>query len=278
MTSSSCRYGCTRGRPRVTITPDGMNTIRSAALWLSLVLLTTGMFMVSAPTALIAMLLGDRRRWLAHYWCHWWAMTAIRINPAWHITVDQTRIPRDRHFVLAVNHQSLADILITLQLDHHFKFISKSSVFHVPFLGWHMRVAGYIPLARGRRRSIVECMAQARDWLDRGVSVLFYPEGTRSRDQSIGTFKLGAFRIAVESGVDVLPVLILGSANFLPKASFHFTRTANYTWIVACDPIPVAGLTLDDVPALAERARRAILEMREKIEGKIPASGSETAA
>src|SRR4051812_10238462 len=189
----------------------GMNTLRSCAIWIAFISLTAAMFLVSAPTALFAMLFGDRNRRLGHNWCHWWARAAIPINPAWRITVDQSRIPEGRHFVLAANHQSLADVLITLQLDHQFKFISKASVFHVPFLGWHMRVAGYIPLSRGKRHSIVACMARAREWIDRGVSVLFFPEGTRSKDDSIGRFKPGAFRLAIESGVDVLPILILGS-------------------------------------------------------------------
>jgi 1-acyl-sn-glycerol-3-phosphate acyltransferase len=147
-------------------------------------------------------------------------------------------------------------------MPHHFKFISKRANFVVPFMGWAMSLAGYIPLVRGRKSSIEQCMNRSRWFLRNGVSVLFYPEGTRSPDGSVRPFKGGAFRLAIETGVDVLPVVTLGR-ELIKKNSLVFKSGTMY--LVVGAPIPVAGLSLGDVELLAERTREAIVALKAEI-------------
>jgi 1-acyl-sn-glycerol-3-phosphate acyltransferase len=96
-----------------------------------------------------------------------------------------------------------------------------------------------------------------RERLDRKLSVVIFPEGTRSRDGSVGMFREGAFRLAIEAGVDVVPLAVAGTANSLPKGSFVFREQTAAT-VTVLPPVSTKGLTLEDAPALAERVRDQI--------------------
>jgi|SRR5579883_1980361 len=238
-----------------------MGLLRSLLLWFTIAFMTAVYF----PIDLIGyFLFWDRTHHWGHKYARFWAKSIIRMNPAWDIAMDVSRLPAGRHFVIASNHESTADIIVDLHLPHHFKFISKRQNFLVPFMGWAMTLAHYIPLVRGSRESIERCMAKARWFVDNGVSVLFYPEGTRSPDGEVRPFKPGAFRLAIESGVDVLPVATVGTRSLIEKNSVRFASGTMH--LIVGDPIPVAGLTLDDVPLLAERTRQAIVALKGEIE------------
>jgi 1-acyl-sn-glycerol-3-phosphate acyltransferase len=234
--------------------------IRAFFLWSAIALVTCAFYPPDILTALL-WLPFDATRPVGHFWARQWARLIIWINPAWSVELSGARLPRGRHFVVVSNHESMADIIVDLHLPLHFKFISKESNFKVPVLGWGMSLAGYLPLRRGQRSSIERCMARARWCLDHGVSVLFYPEGTRSLDGALLPFKAGAFRLAIESGVDVLPIATTGSRDALPKNSLVFSSEKNPMRLVVGTPIPVKGLTLDDVQSLSDRTRAAIIAL-----------------
>jgi 1-acyl-sn-glycerol-3-phosphate acyltransferase len=236
-----------------------LELVRSLALWIAIAVMTIVYFPIDLVGSL---LLYDRTHRFGHWFARFWAKSIIRLNSGWRIEMDLRRLPADRHFVIASNHESTADIIVDLHMPHHFKFISKSTNFVVPFMGWAMYVAGYIPLVRGRRSSIEQCMERSRWYLRNGVSVLFYPEGTRSPDGNVRPFKAGAFRLAIETCVDVLPVVTLGR-ELLKKNSLLFK--AGTMRLIVGDPIPVAGLTLRDVDALAQRTREAIVALKAEI-------------
>src|SRR5204863_3381003 len=126
--------------PRPTRRSSGtaMRTLRSAAIWGGIGAVTVLVFLGATITALLAYPWDYRRRRIACLFPRWWAMSVVRVNPLWSAHVDDRKLPRGRHFVVVSNHQSLGDIITNLQLRHHFKFISKSSVFAVPCLGWFM--------------------------------------------------------------------------------------------------------------------------------------------
>ena len=94
-------------------------------------------------------------------------------------------------------------------------------------------------------------------WLERGVSVTIFPEGTRSEDGSLGAFKHGAFRLAIAHGRPIVPVVLTGAHDLLPKGSIVFKRRAEIR-VTVLDPIPTHGLTEDDVPALTDRTHEAM--------------------
>jgi 1-acyl-sn-glycerol-3-phosphate acyltransferase len=119
-----------------------------------------------------------------------------------------------------------------------------------------MRLAGDIPLERGDRASARRAMIEMRQRLLDKSSMVVFPEGTRSNDGSLGRFREGAFRLAIDLGVDIVPLAISGTETALPKHSMVFQRTTASVEVLP--PVSVAGMTAADAPALAERVRNDI--------------------
>jgi 1-acyl-sn-glycerol-3-phosphate acyltransferase len=211
----------------------------------------------------------DPLRRFGHWYAQRWGRMILGLNNRWSTEVHhQDRVPKDRAMVVISNHQGSGDIMMAFCLDLHFKWISKRSNFLVPFMGWAMYHAGYIPLRRGDRRSIEECMDRAKEFLERGVSVLFFPEGTRSHDGEVKPFKRGAFKLAIETQKDILPLAITGTYDALPKNTWLFSEERTTMKIICGDPIPTRGLTLDDMPELMERCRQAVIALKAELDGK----------
>jgi 1-acyl-sn-glycerol-3-phosphate acyltransferase len=163
----------------------------------------------------------DPKRRLLHQFTCFWASLYSWFNPAWRVHVEgRERIRRDATYVMVANHQSLLDILVLFRLFVHFKWISKIENFRIPCIGWNMRLNGYVPLRRGDKQSIGEMMAASARVLDEGSSIMMFPEGTRSPDGRLRAFKHGAFTLAQGCGCPILPILIEGTANALPKRGF----------------------------------------------------------
>jgi 1-acyl-sn-glycerol-3-phosphate acyltransferase len=133
------------------------------------------------------------------------------------------------------------------------KWLSKKSIFDIPLLGWMMRVAGDVEVDRGNKESARKAMTQMRDRLDRKLSVIIFPQGTRSPDGTVGAFREGAFRLAIEAGVDVVPLAVAGTAESLPKGSLAFTKTS--ATVSVLPPVSTKGLSVEDAPKLAESVR-----------------------
>ncbi len=244
------------------------DALRSILIWFGISFITLLYFPLDLLTCILALPF-DRRRWVGHLWAMLWGRTAMRLNSAWSCTVDARRLPSGRHFVIIANHESMADIMVAYHLNHNFKWIAKDIVFKVPFMGWAMYFAGYLPLRRGDRESVKRCMDKAKRWLEKDTSVLFFPEGTRSLDGQVKPFKPGAFRLALETGVDILPIAITGTADTLPKHSWKYSREKRHMKALVGDPISVKGLTEEDLPALMERGRDAIIALKEQLDGVV---------
>lgn len=163
----------------------------------------------------------DGRPRIFHWIAVHWAKAILASSPFWSLTVEgQNNIQPGKHYVIISNHQSMLDIFAALGgLPIPFKFMAKKELFPIPFIGWHMALAGYIPIQRSSPQSGKEALAAAKKWLHKGMSVLFFPEGTRSLDGKIGNFKSGAFRAAEECGIEILPCVMVGTGEALPKKS-----------------------------------------------------------
>ncbi len=173
--------------------------------------------------------------------------------PGWHFRVEG-RWPRGGGpRVVVSNHQSLLDIVLLSRLPREMKWVAKESLFAIPWMGWMFRLSGDIPVRRGDAESGGEAMARARAYLDRGMSVMIFPEGTRSRDGRLLPFKSGAFRLAIEAGVPVQPVVVSGTAAGLAKGGTRIAPCRATARLLA--PISTAGLTRADIPALRDRVR-----------------------
>jgi 1-acyl-sn-glycerol-3-phosphate acyltransferase len=241
--------------------------VRSFFIWAGIAGLTAMMFPPGMVMAAVAWLCGDRTARFGHWWATLWGKGIIKINPAWSCTVEG-QVPAGKHYVIVANHESMGDIMVAFHLDTHFKWFAKAILFQVPFMGWHMTLAGYIPVKRGHSSSVRGAMARARRWLDRGVSVVFFPEGTRSRDGNVQPFKQGAFRLALEAQVDLLPVAITGTRDALPKHSFRFARERCPMRALVGEPIPVAGLDERDLQGLMDHARDEVVALKDRLEGR----------
>ncbi len=219
----------------------------------------------------------DPGRYAVGRWFRVAAMMCVKVNPIWRFRWSG-RPPADprRPYVVVSNHESFTDILLISHLPWEMKWLSKHALFRIPVMGWEMRLAGDIEVHRGRTESRVGAVKGIRDRLAKRVSVMIFPEGTRSRTDDLLPFQDGAFRVAVETGTPILPLALAGTRSALAKGSFMMAPARAEVRVL--EPIEVAGLSAADVPALRDRVRALIDEARRDIrrglEGRATASAA----
>ncbi len=167
----------------------------------------------------------------------------------------------DGSYVIASNHLSYMDTPVVLaNVPVQFRFLAKRGLFKIPFLGTHLARAGHIPVPREDPRAAVKTMAQAAEMLrTRGISMLVFPEGGRSRDGSMRPFKDGAAYIGIKAGVPIVPIALVGTREVLPFGSGHIRP--GHVILRVGQPIETAGLALKERAAVTERIRSQIVEM-----------------
>lgn len=207
----------------------------------------------------------DHGRYTVGYFFRQIPVVMAALNPLWRFRVAGT-MPADprRPYVVVSNHESFVDILLISHLPWEMKWLSKAELFRIPVLGWLLRLAGDVPIQRGFGPSAVEAIAKCREVLADRVSVMIFPEGTRSTTADLLPFKDGAFRLAIDAGVPILPLVVHGTSTALPKHDWRFGRSTAVVHVL--EPVETTGLTPADVPALKERVRGMIVEMREELE------------
>jgi len=175
------------------------------------------------------------------------------------------KLDRRANYVFVCNHASFMDIPALLStLPYQFRFFAKKSLYRIPFLGWHLRWAGHIPVDRSNARASLKSMSEgARIISRRRISVLLFPEGGRS-PHGLRDFKEGAAYIAIKAGVPLVPIAIVGLRGLLPMGSIHI-RSGRAAVRVG-DPIPTAGLKLDARGQLTQRLHDEIAGMLEGAE------------
>lgn len=190
------------------------------------------------------------------------AVVARALNPLWKFTVSGS-LPSDprRPYMVVANHESFVDILLVAHLPFEMKWLAKSDFFGFPLVGQMMRMAGDIRLVRGNRNSRGEALDAMRSRLADHVSVMVFPEGTRSASGELGEFRDGAFMVAVEAGVPILPLALIGTRDALIKHDWRFGSSDAEVRVL--DPIEVDATT--DVADLRERTRVAIAAAVEQL-------------
>jgi len=160
-----------------------------------------------------------------------------------------------RPYVLCVNHQSHMDIPIILSaLPVQFRFAAKKQLFRYPFLGWHLRRSGHVPIDRENPHAAVKSLREAAETIKKGTPVVIFPEGGTSRDGAIKPFKGGGFMLATNSNAEVVPITIRGSRSVLVPKTYH-VRGGSVEVNVG-RPIASAGLSNAE---LAARVRKEIV-------------------
>jgi len=187
-----------------------------------------------------------------------WARTLLRVSGV-RVTVEglQNIVP-DGVYVFVSNHASYMDTPVVLgNVPVQFRFLAKKGLFSIPFLGTHLQRAGHIPVFRGNARQNLKTLGMAAEMVQRkGVSLLIFPEGGRSRDGSLGAFSEGGAYIAIKAGVPLAPVTLVGTRAVLPFGS-GLPCPGRVRMIVG-RPIPTAGLAMKCREQITARVREEI--------------------
>jgi 1-acyl-sn-glycerol-3-phosphate acyltransferase len=170
------------------------------------------------------------------------------------------RVDRDRPRVFVANHISALDIpLLYEYLPCQFRIMAKKELFRYPFMGWHLRRSGQIPVDAASAMASMRSLMRAVRSLQGGMPLVVFPEGGRSPSGQIQPFMSGAFYVAIKAGVDVVPMAIVGAYEVLPMNSFHF-RPGPMRLVVG-EPISTAGYSLRDMDVLAARVQKAVEDL-----------------
>jgi 1-acyl-sn-glycerol-3-phosphate acyltransferase len=199
-----------------------MDILRSMIVWL----IGITIILIFLPVTFIIWLLVlpfDSNRLVTHWLLTCQANVISHLVPIWKIKVKgREKAKQGTTYVIICNHQSILDILIIFCLWYRFKWISKIEVIGVPVLGWYVRMADYILVDRGDKVSKEKMMEESYECLKKDISIMIFPEGTRSADNQISFFKRGAFQLAISTKTPILPVLMDGTGNVLPKHGIIF--------------------------------------------------------
>ncbi len=214
----------------------------------------------------------DRRGYFGHWCARTWSRlilltTGVRVDVA-----GLDRLHPARTYVFVANHQSIYDIPILFwALPYQIRIIAKESLGRFPILGWHLRRTGHMLVDR-HRPNRARIFGWASRLMSDGLSLIVFPEGTRSRDGRVGRFKGGSFYLALEAGLPVVPLSVVGSRHVMLKG-----RLAAYpgqVQLVVHEPIETATLSGTDPREFAERVRRIIAPAAEvDVDGPRPDSG-----
>ena len=214
------------------------------------------LYTIALGTLSLASSLVERRGYFAHWCARTWsrlilATTGVRVT-----IMGLDRLVPGRTYVFVANHQSIYDIPILFwSLPHQLRIIAKESLGHFPFLGWHLRRTGHMLVDR-RRPDRAAIVAWASRLTSQGLSLIVFPEGTRSPNGRVGRFKGGSFYLALEAGLPVVPLSVVGSRHVMLKG-----RLATYpgaVHLVVHEPLDTSALAGTDPREFGERIRQII--------------------
>jgi 1-acyl-sn-glycerol-3-phosphate acyltransferase len=237
--------------------------LASVVVWTEITALMSVALAASLPLWVASQGLGlDRRRRRIFALHMALGRAVVRLNPFWNVRVIGPERPPEGVYVVCINHLSNADIFcLSFLRDAQWRYIAKRELLRVPLFGWLMQLAGHVPVERGQRTSGAHALASAREALDDGISMAFFPEGTRSETGQIKEFKMGAFKLAVEAGVPVLPIAVSGTQTALPKFGWVMRERADVK-IRILDPIPPGA----DPEALRDRTRAILIGAKAELD------------
>jgi 1-acyl-sn-glycerol-3-phosphate acyltransferase len=201
----------------------------------------------------------DRKGRVGHQCARLWGRIALLANRVKLRVEGMERLNGKGPYIFMSNHQGYYDIFtLVSHLPYQFKWLAKKELFSVPFLGWTMAAVGYISIDRGGTRDTVEAMNEAARKIRDGMSVVIFPEGSRSPDGSIQPFKKGGFTLAIKSKVPIVPIAISGSGDIMPKN--RWTVAAGEIRMFVGPPIEIQQYSLKDRESLMRNVRETISE------------------
>jgi len=241
--------------------------VRTVLVWSGIVLfgLIFGVF------AILSYPLDPKGR-LGHHCAKIWGKICLLINGVRWKVEGLEHLPKKGPYVFMSNHQGTYDIFSLLgYLPFQFKWLAKKELFAIPVLGWGMTAVGYISIDRAGTRETVEAMNKAARKIREGMSVVIFPEGSRSPDGAIQPFKKGGFTLAIKSKVPIVPIAIAGSREINPKD--QWTVRPGAIRIQIGQPIETEHCSMKDRNSLMERVREAITSQFNRIADAISPRG-----
>ena len=188
-----------------------------------------------------------------------WARSILTVSQVPVRVSGLSNIKPGKSYIYMANHQSNFDIPVLLgYLPVQFRWLAKAELFKIPVFGRAMLGAGYVKIDRFNQESAFKSIEEAAQRMKNGVSVMIFPEGTRSRDGNIRSFKKGGFVMAVDSGVPIVPVILKGTRSIMAKSSLRINRGAVDLQIAK--PIETAGFSRETKEGLMEKVRSVICQ------------------
>jgi 1-acyl-sn-glycerol-3-phosphate acyltransferase len=230
--------------------------LRSFLFWDPLIWLYT----VALGCLSLLFSLFDRDGRIQHGFARFWSRMILGTVGAKVEIIGLDKVDTGKAAIYAVNHLSALDIpILYLYLPFQFRILAKKELFRYPFMGWHLRRSGQIPVDQQNIRSSVRSIGRAVRSLHTGMPIVIFPEGGRSEDGRLQPFMSGAFYLAIKAQVDVVPMAIVGTYEMLPINSFHI-RPRPLRLLVG-RPISTAGMNIRSMDALAQAARDSIASL-----------------
>ncbi|MBP3317681.1 MAG: 1-acyl-sn-glycerol-3-phosphate acyltransferase [Alistipes sp.] len=210
------------------------------------------------------------RRWV-HECSRWICGLLYGVPPFIRRTIDGVEnIDKNKAYVMVLNHNSGFDIFAAYKIPLNFRWVSKREVFRVPFMGPLLTIHGDIPIERGNAsEAMAKMLRLGKLWLSRGVSVAIFPEGTRSKTGQINRFKAGAFNLAKEAEVEILPIVMTGTNEFFRKG--WLVNWRNRVGIRVLPPVPVEQIRAMEVKELMQQTQERMVEALTQLRDEIKA-------
>ena len=209
----------------------------------------------------------DRRGYFAHGCARAWSWLILETTGVRVEVEGLERVAGGATYVFVANHQSIYDIpVIFASLPYQLRIIAKASLARFPVLGWHLRRGGHLFVDR-RHPDRAGILGRWRALVSEGLSLLIFAEGTRSRDGRVARFKAGSFLLAIDAGLPIVPVAVIGTREVMPKGRLR-TEPARVRLVVH-DPILPPAITApatQDAKALADRVHAIVADSVEKLQ------------
>lgn len=222
-------------------------------------------FFILSAIALIVCFPFDKARRVVHAMSKYLCMCFWYVPLTWKRRIKGLEnIDKNKSYIIVINHNSMADILALYFLPLNFRWVSKREVFRMPYIGQFLYMHGDIAIDRSRGAdSLRKINEQGKMWIGRGASIAMFPEGTRSKSGEIGRFKQGAFTLAKEAGVEILPVVMHGTRDVIKKN--FMVNWRNVLSVSVLPPISVEQVKSTEMAELIDMTRTAMCEEYEKI-------------
>ncbi|HOZ14809.1 MAG TPA: 1-acylglycerol-3-phosphate O-acyltransferase [Tenuifilaceae bacterium] len=243
-----------------------LQLLGSAFVWIVMGVLAFILFFGDFTVWLLTFWWDKRLFWL-HRYSIFWAMFHVHLNPFWRIKFEsKENIVKDKVYVIVSNHQSAFDIALLYRINIHFKWVAKRELVRVPVIGWNLLLNKYILIDRKNAFSSKKLLHEGGKNLKMGSSVLIFPEGTRTPDGRVKRFKEGAFLLAKQAQVSILPLVIEGSKDVLPKPGV-ISLIQTFT-IRVLPEIPYESFKDTDVAELTKDVNKLIRDTHSQMEPK----------